>query len=168
MPETPQPTAIESGDRSHSLPPVESVAQISTILQDTDPTLDPALAALARRAAGEGVVLLRNEAQTLPLADRRVAVFGRVQLDWFAVGYGSGGDVKVPYVWNLTAGLRDAGVAINEELAAVYQEWSSAHRPVHSGTWGTWPHHFPEMALTVAQVRGAAENAYRSVVVIVG
>ncbi len=166
MPETPQPTAIESGDRSHSLPPVESVAQISTILQDTDPTLDPALAALARRAAGEGVVLLRNEAQTLPLADRRVAVFGRVQLDWFAVGYGSGGDVKVPYVWNLTAGLRDAGVAINEELAAVYQEWSSAHRPVHSGTWGTWPHHFPEMALTDAQVTAAAENADTALVVI--
>ena len=54
----PQPAAIESGDRSHALQPVESVAQISVILQDTDPTLDPALAASARTAAGEGVVLL--------------------------------------------------------------------------------------------------------------
>lgn len=162
----PQPAAIESGDRSHALQPVESVAQISSLLQDTDPTLDPALAALARQAAGEGAVLLRNDNGILPLHGRKTAVFGRVQLDWFAVGYGSGGDVKVPYVWNLLAGLRDAGVQVDEELADIYREWTTANRPSYDGSWGSWPHHFPEMSLGQAIVDAAAGRADTAVVVI--
>ncbi|WP_454112004.1 glycoside hydrolase family 3 protein [Microbacterium aurum] len=162
----PQPAAIESGDRSHALPPVESVAQISSILQDADPTLDPAFAALARQAAAEGVVLLRNDDGILPLGDRPTAVFGRVQYDWFAVGYGSGGDVKVPYVWNLTAGLRDAGVAVDEGVAEQYRQWCAAHRPSFDGTWGNWPHHFPEMPLDPAVATDAATRADTAVVVI--
>ena len=47
--------------------------------------------------AEEGIVLLKNDG-ALPLgADDEVAVFGRTQIDWFCVGYGSGGDVKAPY-----------------------------------------------------------------------
>ncbi|CAL4858788.1 glycoside hydrolase family 3 C-terminal domain-containing protein [Microbacterium sp. MM2322] len=157
--------AIESGDRSHTLAPVESVAQISSMLLDTDPTLDPALAETARSAAAEGVVLLTNDG-TLPLGDRAVAVFGRVQIDWFAVGYGSGGDVKVPYVWNLLAGLRDAGVRVDDELATHYSTWSAANRPVFADTWGQWPHHFPEMPLDETVVAAAAARADTAVVAI--
>ncbi|MFS0866343.1 glycoside hydrolase family 3 C-terminal domain-containing protein [Microbacterium sp. 179-B 1A2 NHS] len=157
--------ALESGDRSHTLTPVESVAQISTMLLDTDPTLDPELARVARQAAAEGVVLLRNDG-TLPLADRRVAVFGRVQIDWFAVGYGSGGDVKVPYIWNLLAGLRDAGVTVDGELADLYASWSAENRPTFAATWGEWPHHFPEMPLAPEAVAAAASRADTAVVAI--
>jgi len=164
MPRTP---AIESGDRSHGATAIESVAQLSTILQDTDPTLDPALGRAARQAAAEGVVLLRNDDAVLPLTpDRTVAVFGRVQLDWFAVGYGSGGDVKVPYVWNLLAGLRDAGISIDTELADLYTRWCAQNPPELTGTWGTWPHHFPEMPLAPAVAAEAAARADTAVVVI--
>lgn len=157
--------AIESGDRSHTLAPVESVAQISSMLLDTDPTLDPALAEVARAAAAEGVVLLTNDG-TLPLGERSVAVFGRVQIDWFAVGYGSGGDVKVPYIWNLLAGLRDAGVRVDAELASHYSTWSAANRPVFADSWGQWPHHFPEMPLDESVVAAAASRADTAVVAI--
>ncbi|RLK48066.1 glycoside hydrolase family 3 C-terminal domain-containing protein [Microbacterium telephonicum] len=158
--------AIESGDRSHSVAPVESVAQISTLLLDTDPTLDPALAALAREAATEGVVLLANDG-TLPLGgEQAVAVFGRVQIDWFAVGYGSGGDVKVPYIWNLLSALRDAGVRVDDDLAAVYSAWSAENRPKLDGTWGQWPHHFAEMPLASEVVSAAASRARTAVVVL--
>lgn len=158
--------AIESGDRSHGATAIESVAQLSTILEDTDPTLDPELGRVARRVASEGLVLLRNDGDVLPLAGRRVAVFGRVQLDWFAVGYGSGGDVKVPYVWNLVAGLRDAGIAVDEQTAALYAEWCAAHPAELTGTWGQWPHHFPEMPLDPQAAAAAAERADVAVVVI--
>lgn len=157
--------AIESGDRSHTLAPVESVAQISSMLLDTDPTLDPALAEIARATATEGVVLLTNDG-TLPLGERTVAVFGRVQVDWFAVGYGSGGDVKVPYVWNLLAGLRDAGMRVDDDLAARYSTWSAENRPVFTANWGQWPHHFPEMPIADADVAAAASRADTAVVAI--
>jgi beta-glucosidase len=158
--------AIESGDRSHGATAIESVAQLSTILEDTDPTLDPELGRVARRVASEGLVLLRNDGGALPLAGRRVAVFGRVQLDWFAVGYGSGGDVKVPYVWNLVAGLRDAGIAVDEQTAEIYAAWCAAHPAELTGTWGQWPHHFPEMPLDPQVAADAAERADVAVVVI--
>ena len=57
----------------------------------------PGMPELARRAAAEGMVLLRNDG-VLPLRPTdRVALFGRCQVDTFYVGYGSGGDVKAPY-----------------------------------------------------------------------
>lgn len=47
---------------------------------------------------------------------RRRCGFGRVQNDWFYVGYGSGGDVKPPYKVNLIEGLENEGVKIDETL----------------------------------------------------
>ena len=77
---------------------VNGLTQTSTGLVDTDRTVSDRIVALCRRAPAEGVVLLRNEGEVLPLGVHdEVAVFGRVQCDWFAVGYGSGGDVKAPY-----------------------------------------------------------------------
>ena len=60
--------------------------------------------ALIRQGAAESCVLLKNDG-VLPLRkDQPVAVFGRCQLDWFYVGYGSGGDVHAPYYVNLVDG----------------------------------------------------------------
>lgn len=71
---------------------------------------------LARTTAEEGVVMLKNDG-ALPLSESDVvAVFGRVQNDWFYVGYGSGGDVKPPYKVNLIKGLENEGVKIDETL----------------------------------------------------
>ena len=48
-------------------------------------------------AAQEGIVLLRNEKDTLPLkADEEVAVFGRGQINFIKCGLGSGGSVNEP------------------------------------------------------------------------
>ena len=143
----------------------DSLAQASTTVLDGDRQVDPALARLARRAAADGAVLLRNGG-ALPLAtEARVALFGRVQIDYFTVGYGSGGDVNAPYTWNLLDGLRDAGVRIDDELAATYAEWSATHRP-DPGEWGTWPRSFDEMPLDDALVSSAAGRADLAVVVI--
>ena len=59
--------------------------------------ITPGIAELIRQAGAEGCVLLKNDG-VLPLDMKEdVAVFGRCQLDWFYVGYGSGGDVHAPY-----------------------------------------------------------------------
>ena len=116
--------------------------------------------ALCRKAAAEGAVLLKNEG-VLPLApEQPVAVFGRVQLDWFYVGYGSGGDVNPPYRVNLMEGLRNAGVAVDGELAQTYAAWCAENEPF-PGVWGRWPRCFEEMPISDGQVRAAAAAAPR-------
>ncbi len=61
--------------------------------------------ALSRRAAREGMVLLKNERNALPLQRGcRVALFGKATIDYVKGGGGSG-DVTVPYVRNLYDGF---------------------------------------------------------------
>ena len=68
-------------------------------------TASPEHIRLSRRAAREGMVLLKNERRTLPLAmGTRIALFGKGTLDYVKGGGGSG-DVTVPYVRNLYEGL---------------------------------------------------------------
>jgi beta-glucosidase len=129
----------------------------------------PSIIPLARAAAAEGIVLLKNENRTLPIkpADK-VAVFGRVAINYFAVGYGSGGDVRRPYAVNLIDGLRSANVNIDESLHKIYAEWTSIPEnvPDENCGWGKWPMNFPEMPLTEPTVRAAAKNNDMAVVVI--
>lgn len=127
----------------------------------------PEVAELARRAGAEGCVLLKNDG-TLPLkAEQPVAVFGRCQLDWFYVGYGSGGDVHPPYRVNLMEGLKNAGVAVDQELSDVYENWcfSDDHK-VNHGWWGHWPMSHPEMPLEQSMVSAAAKRCDTAIVVI--
>ena len=110
-------------------------------------------------------MLLVNDG-ALPLRpDGLVAVFGRTQIDYFAVGYGSGGDVKAPYVWNLLDALRDADVTVDDEVAGAYSQWSAANPP-DEGAWGTWPLAFDEMPVTASFVQSAASRTSTAVVVI--
>jgi len=127
----------------------------------------PELAALARRAGAEGCVLLKNDG-ALPLnAGQPVAVFGRCQLDWFYVGYGSGGDVHPPYRVNLMEGLKNAGIPFDGTVAEVYEKWCfSEDNQADHGWWGHWPMSHPEMPLEQKLVREAAERCDTAIVVI--
>ena len=81
-------------------------------------------AMLARRSAAEGMVLLKNEGETLPLKGvGKVALFGGSSYDFMAGGTGSGNVVK-PYVINLHRGLTDAGLETTENLREVYEKYS--------------------------------------------
>ncbi len=63
--------------------------------------------ALSRRAAREGMVLLKNEGNVLPLPmGSRVALFGKAAFDYVKGGGGSG-DVTVPYIKNIYDGLAE-------------------------------------------------------------
>ena len=127
----------------------------------------PEMAALARRAGAEGCVLLKNDG-SLPLkAGESIAVFGRCQLDWFYVGYGSGGDVHPPYRVNLMEGLKNAGVPVDRQVAKTFECWcySEVNLADH-GWWGHWPMSHPEMPLEQDMVSEAAKRSDTAVVVI--
>ena len=68
--------------------------------------------ALARKAAAEGIVLLKNNNALPYKLDTKISVFGRCQLDYFYVGYGSGGDVNAPYFVNVIDGIKNAGTTL--------------------------------------------------------
>ncbi len=129
----------------------------------------PEVAALSRRAAAEGCVLLENRNAVLPLKDgERVSLFGRMQQHYLGSGTGSGGLVVAPYRTNLLDELRaDPAVTVNEELAAVYAEWEKDN-PVDNGNggWATEPYSQVEMPLTDEMVAGAAQKSDIALVVI--
>ena len=120
---------------------------------------------LIREAAAEGAVLLEN--RVLPLKEgTKVSVFGRVQIDYFCTGYGSGGDVNAPYKVNLLEGLRNCpDLTVNETLAKVYEDWCAAN-PIDVGAWGRWPRFYPEMPLETEVAAQAAKESEVAILVI--
>lgn len=127
----------------------------------------PGAGELIRQAGAEGCVLLKNRG-VLPLQPgQAAAVFGRCQLDWFYVGYGSGGDVHAPYYVNLIDGLRNAGVKLHQPLLQRYTQWTQQEdNKADHGWWGHWPMHHPEMPVDSALAREAARAADVALVVI--
>ena len=80
--------------------------------------------ALSKEAAKEGMVLLKNDGDLLPLAKgSKVALFGKASFDYVRGGGGSG-EVTVSYARNLYEGLQclKDQVSVYEELAAYYRD----------------------------------------------
>ena len=128
----------------------------------------PEITAQARAMAADGIVLLKNEDKTLPITGQtRVAVFGRSAVNYFTVGYGSGGDVVSPYRRNLMEGLLEHGVKVDGILASQYETWCSRPRNVpDEGYWAHWPMSNPEMPLKAEDVAAAALRCDMALVVI--
>ena len=120
---------------------------------------------LIREAAGEGIVLLKNN-NALPYnKDTKISVFGRCQLDYFYVGYGSGGDVNAPYFVNVIDGIKNAGGKVNEWLLNYYKDFSK-NNPAPHGFWGHWPMSFEEPHLDDETVKRASEESDVALVII--
>jgi len=80
-------------------------------------------AAVTRQSATEGMVLLKNDNQTLPFAAdlKKVALFGCTSYDFIAGGTGSG-NVNRAYTVSLLDGLKNAGYQLNDELKSLYEQ----------------------------------------------
>lgn len=81
---------------------------------------------LSRKAASEGMILLKNEKKTLPLKKgAKVALFGKGTIDYVKGGGGSG-DVTVAYIRNLYEGMKikevEGKVSVFPELATFYEK----------------------------------------------
>ena len=120
---------------------------------------------LIRKSAAEGIVLLKNN-NALPYSlDTKISVFGRCQLDYFYVGYGSGGDVNAPYFVNIVDGIKNAGGKLNEWLLEYYKNYCKEN-PAPHGFWGHWPMNFEEPSLDDETVKKASEESEAALIVI--
>ena len=124
---------------------------------------------LCRNVAAQGAVLLKNEEETLPITGgERVAVFGRIQKEYYRSGTGSGGCVNAPYTTNLLDSLRECdNLQVDEELAAVYEEWIR-NNPFDDGggVWPGEPWSQKEMKVSEELVAAAAGRTDKALVVI--
>lgn len=124
--------------------------------------------AVARRTVAEGQVLLRNEGNVLPLPKgTQLAVFGRMQLNYYKSGTGSGGMVNVDKVIGILDALSETEhVTVNQELVETYKEWEKTH-PFDEGIgWGTEPWSQEEMILSDEVVCKAAKATDYALVVL--
>ena len=97
-------------------------------------------AQITRNSASEGMVLLKNEGNTLPIKDaKKVALFGITSYNFIAGGTGSG-NVNKAYTIDLLTGLKSAGYEVNDELKNFYETYTAyekarqtAARPARGG-----------------------------------
>lgn len=115
----------------------------------------------------EGIVMLKNDREALPISKKtEIAVFGRIQLDYYKSGTGSGGMVNVSKVVGITDGLIEAGAKINTKLLDVYKNWVNDN-PFDLGEgWGGEPWSQEEMPLTDDIVSQAAQTSKAAIVII--
>ncbi len=123
--------------------------------------------AIARRASAEGIVMLKNDQKVLPLKESsKVAIFGRIQFDYYKSGMGSGGLVNTPYVVGILDALQNENIVINAQLLKVYEDWK-AQNPIDPGKgWAQEPWSQKEMPLTDEIVNNAARESDVAVVII--
>lgn len=80
-------------------------------------------AQITRQASTEGMVLLKNDNNTLPIRNiKKVALFGVNSYDFFSGGLGSGA-VNVPYVIDMVQGLKNVGVTTTPQLTEIYENY---------------------------------------------
>lgn len=100
--------------------------------QGYKPSLNPDLKAhgeVTRQAATDGMVLLENRDQALPIAAsvKKVAAFGNTSYDFVAGGTGSG-DVNEAYTVSLLEGLENGGYEADDALTEIYQKYIAEER----------------------------------------
>ncbi|MBE5896804.1 MAG: beta-glucosidase [Lachnospiraceae bacterium] len=147
--------------------------KINSVAQDENQAegekyITPGMPEQLRKLAEEGIVLLKNDNNILPITeDKCVSVFGRIQHDWFYVGYGSGGDVHAPYSVSLFEGFDEAGIRYNKDLKDIYDRWcENPDNEAMHGFWGHWPYFHEEMPITTDMVRAAKNNSDMALVII--
>ena len=127
-------------------------------------------AAVARKAAGESIVLLRNENEALPLkGNEKVALYGVSAIDFVAGGTGSG-DVNKAYVVNMEDAMKSAGFTLEQSLMDYYKAFAAydkAQTALSGGGFGWFSRRkLAEIAIPTAAIENEAKANDVAVVVL--
>lgn len=123
-------------------------------------------AQVTRQAATDGMVLLKNDKNALPIPSgvKNIAAFGNTSYDFISGGSGSG-DVNEAYTVSLFEGLTGNGYTPDDVLTTAYQAYMDhvrasmpkATNPLMALMMGKQP--VPEMTVTAGLAKKFAEKA---------
>jgi beta-glucosidase len=126
-------------------------------------------ATVTRQSSTEGMVLLKNDNQALPInkSDKRVALYGVTSYDFIPGGSGSG-NVNRAYTATLTEGLYNVGFTIDSQLRDIYTaylEEFNRNKPVATGIDMFLPPEMPkEVKISIDTI---AKNAITNDIAII-
>ena len=105
---------------------------------------------LARKAAAEGMVLLKNENEVLPLKkEDNVALFGIASYKCFRLGWGSG-DMMAQEISQISDALESQGVNLNKNVKSACEQWISKQDVDYftlNRNWDEWSFRMKEIEL---------------------
>lgn len=122
----------------------------------------------SREAAVEGIVLLKNEGNVLPLTEQdKVSVFGRPMIEYYRSGTGSGGAVNVEYTTNILDGFENSNLNFNKTIVEDYKEWLKDH-PFDNGGggWACEPWFQKDMEITAEYAKEQAQSTNKAIYII--
>lgn len=124
---------------------------------------------IARMSATEGMVLLKNKGNALPInpaAGKNIALFGISSYDFISGGKGSG-DVNSAYTVSLADGLQNAGISIDSTLQGTYLSYIKDETAKLPPTTMEHPiSRVSEMAVPVSVISGLASSQDAAVITI--
>jgi beta-glucosidase len=119
---------IEPGSASQSRAIVDAVKSGTLDVKVLDLK---AHANLAREAASESMVLLKNERNVLPLEKgKSIAVYGVASYNTYIGGAGSG-EVSSTYIVSIADGLNNAGYKLSDDLKTIYSGYIEKDKADH-------------------------------------
>ena len=123
----------------------------------------------ARKAAAEGMVLLKNENKTLPISkNSKIALFGTTSYRAFRMGWGSG-DMMAQRTVQIYEGLKEAGYTLDAEIEKIASDWVESHDAEYRGVnrnWDSWVFRFKEFEIIDSQIVDAAKRSDIAVITI--
>jgi beta-glucosidase len=143
--------------------------------QNTDNPDLAAHAQTARKAAAEGMVLLKNDNMPLPISkDQKITLFGNTQIETVKGGTGSG-DVNAAYTISIADGLKSAGYQLNQSVFQEYKTYIDTLRTqdqykIKPSPWGedfgkSIPV-IPEKPLAETEIAAASKESDIGIIVI--
>ena len=124
-------------------------------------------ATVARKAAEESIVLLKNDNNTLPMkGNEKVALYGITSVDFFGIGTGSG-EVNTAHVANMQEAMTTAGFTLDKDLAEYYRSCYATQTATEKMNGSaTDKRHRPEPTVSLKAIERQAQANDVAVVVL--